>query len=81
MVGFAIRPADASDGVAIRNNIRSFVAGRRRQSKVDNRAHKAQVAAGEQGRFRPVDQRGRILPDRHCDQQAMDSKGDGKRSG
>jgi len=68
MVGFTVRPADASDGMATRNNIRSFVASRRGQSKVDDRAHKARVAAGERGRFRPVDQRSRIPPDRYYDQ-------------
>jgi hypothetical protein len=67
MVGFAVRPADASDGIAIRNNIRSFVAGRRGRSEVDDKTHEARVAAGKRGRFRPVDQRGRIPPDRYYD--------------
>jgi hypothetical protein len=66
VVGFAVRPADTSVGEAAGNNIRSFVAGGRRRSKMDDGIHKARVAAGERGRFRPVDQRSRILPDRHC---------------
>jgi hypothetical protein len=81
MVGFAVRLADVSDSVAIRKNIRSFIASRHRRLKVDDRAHEARVTAGERGRFRPVDQRGRIPSDRHYDQPAIDSKGDGKQSG
>jgi hypothetical protein len=75
VVGFAVRPADASDGIAAGNNIRSFMAGGRRRSKMDDGTHKVRVAAGERGRFRPVDQRSRIPPDRYYDQLAMDPKG------
>lgn len=72
MVGFAVRPADASDGVAAGNDIRSFVAGGRRRSKMDDGTYEARVAAGERGGFGLVDQRSRISPDRYYDQPAMD---------
>jgi hypothetical protein len=75
VVGFAVRPADISIGVVAGNNIRSFVAGGRRRSEMDDGTHEARVAAGERGRFGPVDQRSRIPPDRYCDQPAMDPKG------
>ena len=75
MVGFAVRPTDASDGVATRNNIGSFVASRRGRSKVDDKAHEARVIAGKRGGFRPVDQCGRIPSNRHRHQQTMDPKG------
>jgi hypothetical protein len=67
VVGFAVRLADASVSMAAGNNIRSFVAGGRRQSEIDDGTHKARVVAGERGRFGLVDQYSRILPDRHCD--------------
>jgi hypothetical protein len=78
VVGFAIRPADASVGVVVGNNIQLFIAGGRRQSKMDDRTHEAQVAAGERGRFRLVDQRSRIPLDRYCNQPAIDPKGGGE---
>jgi hypothetical protein len=34
MVGFAVRPADTSDGVAARNNIGSFMASRRMEHEL-----------------------------------------------
>jgi hypothetical protein len=67
MVGFAVRLADASVGIVVGNNIRSFVASGRRRSEIDDGTHKARVAADERGRFRPVDQRSRIPLDRYCD--------------
>jgi hypothetical protein len=78
VVGFAVRLADASVGIAVGNNIRSFIAGGRRRLEMDDRTHKARVAAGERGRFGPVDQYSRIPPDRHCDQPAIDPKGGGE---
>jgi hypothetical protein len=75
VVGFAVRPADASIGMAAGNNIRSFVAGGRRRSEMDDGTHKARAVAGERGRFRPVDQYSRIPPDRYYDQPAIDPKG------
>jgi hypothetical protein len=55
IVGFTVHLAGTSNSVVTRNNIRSFVASRHRQSKVDDRVHEAQVIAGEQGRFGLVD--------------------------
>jgi hypothetical protein len=55
VVGFAVRLADTSISIVVGNNIRSFVAGGRRRSEIDDRTHKARVIAGERGRFRPVD--------------------------
>jgi hypothetical protein len=55
VVGFAIRLADVSVGIAAGNNIRSFVAGGRRRSEIDDGMHEARVIAGERGRFGPVD--------------------------
>jgi hypothetical protein len=75
VVGFAVRPADASVGMAVGNNIRSFMASGRRRWEIDDGTHKARVIAGERGRFGPVDQRSRIPPDRHCDQPTIDPKG------
>jgi hypothetical protein len=69
---------DISISVVAGNNIRSFVAGGRRRSEIDDGTHEARVAAGERGRFGPVDQRSRILPDRYYDQPAIDPKGGGE---
>ena len=55
MVGFAIRLADTSDSVVVGNDIRSFVAGGRRRSKIDDGTYKVRVIAGERGGFRLVD--------------------------
>ena len=67
VVGFAVRPADVSDSIAVGNNIRLFVAGGRRRSKIDDGTHKARVTAGKRGGFKPVDQRSSVLLDRHRD--------------
>jgi hypothetical protein len=80
IVSFAVCLADASNGVATRNNIGSFVASRCRQSKVDNRVHEARVTVGEQGRFGLVNQHSRIPSDCYCNQLVIDSKGDRKQS-
>jgi hypothetical protein len=66
VVGFAVRPADVSISVVVGNNIRSFVAGGRRRSEIDDGTHEARVVVGERGRFGLVDQRSRIPPDRYC---------------
>jgi hypothetical protein len=47
VVGFAVRLADTSDSIVAGNNIRSFVASGRRQRKIDDGTHEAQVVAGE----------------------------------
>jgi hypothetical protein len=78
VVGFAVRLADISISVAVGNNIRLFMAGGCRRSEMDDGTHEARVTAGERGRFRLVDQRSRIPPDRYCDQPAMDPKGGGE---
>jgi hypothetical protein len=78
IVNFAVRPADTSISIVAGNNIRSFVAGGRRRSEIDNGTHEVRVIAGKRGRFRPVDQRSRIPPDRYCNQPAIDPKGGGE---
>lgn len=65
MVGFAVCLADVSNGMVVGNNIRSFMAGGRRRSKMDDGTYKARVAAGERGGFRPVDQCGSVPSDRY----------------
>ena len=55
IVGFAVRLADVSDSIVVGNNIRLFVAGGRRRSKMDDGTYEARVAAGKRGGFRPVD--------------------------
>jgi hypothetical protein len=55
MISFTVRPADTSVGVVVGNNIRSFIAGRRRRSEIDDGTYEARVTAGKRGRFRLVD--------------------------
>jgi hypothetical protein len=55
VVGFAVRLADVSVSIVAGNNIRSFIAGGRRRSEMDDGTHKARVIAGKRGRFRLVD--------------------------
>jgi hypothetical protein len=54
VVGFAIRLADTSISIVVRNNIQLFIASGYRRSKIDDGTHEARVIVGKRGRFRPV---------------------------
>ena len=67
IVSFAVRLADISDSIVAGYNIRLFITGGRRRSKIDDGTHKARVIVGKRGGFKLVDQYSSVLLDRYRD--------------